>query len=219
MANGSPQKVIINERAAARLRGGHVWVYASDVLNEAGAQPGALVQVVGPKSKVLGAAIYSSASQLRLRLLRHELISSEEELLRLVQRRLAEAFDYRKKIVQDSDAYRLLFSEADRLPGLIVDRYNDVYTLQVLTQAWDRPERRQAIITAIRELTDAEHIVERADQRIRELEQLPAMESGLAHGEKHSTIFTMNGVKFHYDALSGQKTGAFLDQRENYRVA
>ena len=219
MANGSPQKVIINERAAARLRGGHVWVYASDVLNEAGAQPGALVQIVGPKSKVLGAAIYSSASQLRLRLLRHELISSEEELLRLVQRRLAEAFDYRKKIVQDSDAYRLLFSEADRLPGLIVDRYNDVYTLQVLTQAWDRPERRQAIITAIRELTDAEHIVERADQRIRELEQLSAMESGLAHGSRYSTIFTMNGVKFHYDALSGQKTGAFLDQRENYRVA
>src|SRR5437588_9967141 len=101
MANGSPQKVIINERAAARLRGGHVWVYASDVLNEAGAQPGALVQVVGPKSKVLGAAIYSSASQLRLRLLRHELISSEEELLRLVPLRVADVFDYGKIVVQD----------------------------------------------------------------------------------------------------------------------
>src|ERR1041384_2545290 len=219
MANTSPQKVIINERAAARVRGGHVWVYASDVLNDSGVEPGSLVHVVGPKNKVLGPAIYSSASQIRVRLLGRELIHSEEELLQLVQQRLAEAFDYRKKIVQDSDAYRLVFSEADRLPGLIIDRYNDVYTVQVLTQAWDRPERRRAIIATMSELAGAEHIVERVDQRIRELEQLPANESGMVQGSKHSTIFTMNGVKFHYDALSGQKTGAFLDQRENYQVA
>src|SRR6266853_842532 len=116
MANASPQKVIINERAAARLRGGHVWVYASDVLNDAGGQPGALVHVIGPKSKILGSAIYSSSSQIRL-----------------------------------------------RLPGLIVDRYNDVPTFQVLTQAWDRPERTQTIVTALNEFAQAEHIVERAD--------------------------------------------------------
>jgi 23S rRNA (cytosine1962-C5)-methyltransferase len=219
MANGSPQKVIINERAAARLRGGHVWVYASDVLNDAGVQPGSLVHVFGPKNKPLGAAIYSSSSQIRLRLLGRELLQSEHGLLLLLGRRLAEAFAYRKQIVADSDAYRLAFSEADRVPGLIIDRYNDVYTFQVLTQAWDRAERKQAIIAAMRELAGAEHIVERVDQRIRELEQLPAMESGLAHGGTNSTIVTMNGVKFHYDALSGQKTGAFLDQRENYQVA
>jgi 23S rRNA (cytosine1962-C5)-methyltransferase len=136
-----------------------------------------------------------------------------------VRQRVTEAFEYRKGAVRESDACRLLFSEADRLPGLIVDRYNDVYTFQVLTQAWDRPERKQAIVDAIRELAGAEHIVERADQRIRDLEQLPAMASGLAQGSRHSTVFTMNGVKFHYDALSGQKTGAFLDQRENYRIA
>jgi 23S rRNA (cytosine1962-C5)-methyltransferase len=219
MANISPQKVVINERAAVRLRGGHVWVYASDVLNDSAVEPGALVHVVGPKNRVLGPAIYSSASQIKLRLLGRELIHSEEELLRLVRQRLAEAFDYRKKTVQDSDAYRLVFSEADRLPGLIIDRYNDVYTVQALTQAWDRPERRQVIINAMRELAGAEHVVERVDQRIRELEQLPARESGMVQGSKHATIFTMNGVRFHYDALSGQKTGAFLDQRENYRVA
>jgi 23S rRNA (cytosine1962-C5)-methyltransferase len=102
---------------------------------------------------------------------------------------------------------------------LIVDRYNDVFTLQVLTQAWDVPERRQAIIAALKEFTGAENIVERADSRIRELEQLPAMESGLIEGQKSSTVFTINGVKFHYDALGGQKTGAFLDQRENYAAA
>src|ERR1051326_3958188 len=161
MANSSPQKVIINERAAARLRSGHVWVYAADVLNDAGVQPGALVHVMGPKSKVLGSAIYSSSSQIRLRLLGRELLSSEDELVLMLRQRLAEAFNYRKKIVQDSDACRLVFSEADRVPGLIVDRYSDVYTFQVLAQAWDRPERREAIITAIQEQAGAEHMVER----------------------------------------------------------
>src|SRR5215472_8311650 len=123
MANGSLQKVIINDRAAARLRNGHVWVYASDVLNDAGIPAGALVHVVGPKSKVLGSAIYSSSSQIKLRLLSREMPGSEEELMKLLRQRLAEAFAYRAKVVRDSDAYRLVFSEADRLPGLIVDRY------------------------------------------------------------------------------------------------
>jgi 23S rRNA (cytosine1962-C5)-methyltransferase len=221
MANHSllPPKVIINERAATRLRSGHVWVYASDVVEDAGADAGSLVHVAGSRDKVLGSSIYSSSSQIKLRLLGRELLNSEADLLHLLRQRMADAFAYRGRVVRESDAYRLLFSEADRLPGLIIDRYNDVFTFQVLTQAWDHPERKQAIVTAIRELAQAEHIVERVDQRIRELEQLPAQESGLALGDKHATIFTTNGVKFHYDALSGQKTGAFLDQRENYRVA
>jgi 23S rRNA (cytosine1962-C5)-methyltransferase len=219
MANGSPRKVIVNDRAAKRLRDGHVWIYASDVLNDAGAKPGDMVHVIGPKDKILGSAIYSSSSQIKLRLLGREALRSEEELLQLVRRRLAEAVSYRTKIVQNSDACRLVFSEADRLPGLIVDRYNDVFTLQVLTQAWAAPERKQAIIDGLREIAGAENIVERADARIRDLEQLPAMESALVQGGKSSTVFTLNGVKFQYDALGGQKTGAFLDQRENYAAA
>ena len=196
-----------------------MWVYTSDVLNDAGAQPGAMVHVVGPKEKILGSAIYSSSSQIKLRLLGREALGSEEELLHLVTQRLGEAISYRQKVVHDSDACRLVFSEADRLPGLIVDRYNDVFTLQVLTQAWARPERKQAIVEGLKSLAAAENIVERADARIRELEQLPEMESSLVHGSKSSTVFSMHGVKFHYDALSGQKTGAFLDQRENYAAA
>lgn len=219
MANGLPRKIIVNERAAKRLREGHVWVYASDVLNDAGAQPGAMVHVIGPKDKILGSAIYSSSSQIKLRLLGREALRTEEELLQLVRQRLAEAVAYREKVVHNSDACRLVFSEADRLPGLIVDRYNDVFTLQVLTQAWDLPERKQAIIAGLKEFAGAENIVERADARIRELEQLPEMASGLVEGHKSSTVFAMNGIKFHYDALGGQKTGAFLDQRENYAAA
>lgn len=213
------RKVIISDRAAARLRSGHVWVYASDVLNDGDAAPGDLVHVVNAKGRLLGSAIYSSASQIRLRLLSREALNSEDELLGLVRLRLAEAVEYRNTVVRDANACRLLFSEGDRLPGLIVDRYNDVFTLQVLTQAWDRPERRKAIIAALQELTAAEHIVERVDDRIRELEQLPQLSSQALAGGKTATTFSLNGVHFQYDARSGQKTGSFLDQRENYAAA
>ncbi|MGB0105499.1 MAG: class I SAM-dependent rRNA methyltransferase, partial [Candidatus Sulfotelmatobacter sp.] len=108
---------------------------------------------------------------------------------------------------------------ADFLPGLIVDRYNDVLSMQILTQAMDAEIVRETVIS---ELTDRLHpasIVERVDPRVRQLEDLPPRASGLVQGEKTSTIFTMNGVQFHFDSLEGQKTGAFLDQRENYAAA
>ncbi len=214
------KKVIINERAAARLRAGHVWVYASDVLNDGGATPGVLVHVVNTKGKLLGSAIFSSSSQIKLRLLTREALGSENDLLQLLRERLAEAVAYRQQVVRDSDACRLVFSEGDRLPGLIVDRYNDVYTLQILTQAWDKPERREVITEALQELTGAQNILERVDERIRQLEQLSPRESQMVQGSKNVTIFTMSGVQFHYDGLAGgQKTGAFLDQRENYAAA
>ncbi len=212
-------KVIINDRSAARLRAGHAWIYASDVLNDGTALPGSLVHVVNTKGKLQGSAVFSSSSQIKLRMLASDAIDSEAKLLELLVDRLGEAVNYRRLIVRDSNAYRLVFSEADRLPGLVVDRYNDVVTLQVLTQAWDRPERRSAIVAALRELTGVENIIERVDDRIRSLEQLPALESSLIQGSKSSTTVTMNGVSFHYDGLSGQKTGAFLDQRENYASA
>jgi 23S rRNA (cytosine1962-C5)-methyltransferase len=212
-------KVIINDRSAARLHAGHVWVYASDVLNDGTATPGSLVHVVNTKGKLQGSAVFSSSSQIKLRIIANHAIASESELRDLIAERLRVAVNYRKLIVRDSDAYRLVFSEADRLPGLIVDRFNDVITLQILTQAWDRPERRSAIVETVRELTGVDNIIERVDERIRTLEQLPALDSSLLCGNKRATTITMNGVSFHYDALSGQKTGAFLDQRENYAAA
>ncbi len=210
-------QVKISDRALARLRSGHVWVYESDVAGAGRIAPGALVHVVDARGKPLGSALYSSSSQIALRLLTRELLRSEEDFLRLVSQRLAEAVAYRR--VGSSDAYRLVFSEADRLPGLIVDRYNDLCVLQILTQAWDRPERRDHLARSLRELTGAPHLVERADERIRELEQLAPLASRVLYGDKTETVFTMNGVRFHYHALGGQKTGAFLDQRENYTAA
>ncbi|MGB8988297.1 MAG: class I SAM-dependent rRNA methyltransferase, partial [Candidatus Sulfotelmatobacter sp.] len=116
-------------------------------------------------------------------------------------------------------AYRLIFSEADFLPGLIVDRYNDILSLQILTQAMDAEMVRATLISELTEQLHPASIVERVDPRVRQLEELPPRPSGLLRGEKSSTVFTMNGVQFKFEALEGQKTGAFLDQRENYAAA
>jgi 23S rRNA (cytosine1962-C5)-methyltransferase len=212
-------QIRINERAAARLRSGHVWVFASDVVDTGIAEPGALVHVLGPKDRPLGSAIYSSSSQIRLRLLGRELLHGEDDLMQLIRKRVEEARQFREQVVRESEAYRLIFSEGDRLPGLMVDRYNDIAAVQILTQAWDRPQRKQTIVDAVREAVGVEHVVERMDPRIRELEQLPVTPSGNLYSHKSATVFSLNGVRFHYDAAGGQKTGAFLDQRENYAAA
>jgi 23S rRNA (cytosine1962-C5)-methyltransferase len=212
-------QIAINPRAVGRLRSGHVWVYESDLASNNKPEPGALIQVTDPRGKILGTALYSSSSQIALRMLTRDPLSSEEELLELTRKRMAEAITYRSRMVDGSNAYRVVFSEADRLPGLMIDRYDDVYTLQILTQAWDQAERKRAVLRSLCELTGAEHVVERVDNRIRELEQLPPLASSVVHGRRSATIFSMNGVQFHYDATGGQKTGAFLDQRENYAAA
>jgi 23S rRNA (cytosine1962-C5)-methyltransferase len=129
------------------------------------------------------------------------------------------AIAYREPIVRDTDAYRVIFSEGDFLPGLIVDRYHDVVSMEVLTQAMDSEPLRAVVISALTENLRPAAIVERVEPRIRELEQLPPRDSGLIQGEKKETEFSMNGVRFRYRALEGQKTGAFLDQRENYAAA
>jgi 23S rRNA (cytosine1962-C5)-methyltransferase len=137
----------------------------------------------------------------------------------VLRRRIADAIVYREPLVRDSEACRVIFSEGDFLPGLIVDRYGDILSLQILTQAMDADPARQTILA---ELTDRLHpasIIERVDPRVRELESLPSRASGLLQGEKSATTFAMNSVRFRYDALAGQKTGAFLDQRENYAAA
>ena len=181
----------------------------------AGVAPGAMVAVTDDRGKPLGTALYSSASQIAIRMISSRPVGSFSGLL---AERLAAAIAYRERLVENTDAYRVVFSEADFLPGLIVDRYNDVISLQILTQAMDAEPVRAGIVSGLKQLKPA-GIVERADSRIRELEQLPGRESGLVYGDKSSTEFAMNGVRFRYDGLHGQKTGAFLDQRENYAAA
>jgi 23S rRNA (cytosine1962-C5)-methyltransferase len=209
-------KVKVSPRGASRLKDGHVWVYKSDIAAAEGVPPGSIVTVVDHRGQSLGTALYSSSSQIAIRIISHDPVSDFPALLR---QRVSEAVAYRKKIVKDTSAYRVIFSEADFLPGLIVDRYNDILSLQILTQAMDAEIVRQSVLSELTEQFHPASIVERVEPRVRQLEDLPPRESGLLSGEKTSTIFTMNGIQFHFDALEGQKTGAFLDQRENYAAA
>jgi len=191
-------------------------VYRSDLAAEA--PPGALVHVRDERRKRLGSALYSSSSQIAIRLLSSEEIT-EEALPGLLRARIAGAIEFRRQTARDTDSYRVMFSEADLLPGLIVDKYNDVLAMQALTQAFDRDELRQVVLDSLSEHFPDASVLERVDAHIRKLEELPARDSQLLRGERSSTIFTLNGVRFHFDGLSGQKTGAFLDQRENYAAA
>jgi 23S rRNA (cytosine1962-C5)-methyltransferase len=212
--------VKISRRGAKRLQDCHVWVYRSDIISANGVAPGAAVGVTDERGKFLGTALYSSASQIAIRMISPHAVN---DLAGLLRERIQAAISYRELVVRDTDAYRVVFSEADFLPGLIVDRYNDLLSLQVLTQAMDTDSVREVVISELRERLKPASIAERVDPRIRELEQLPSRTSGLIQGESErketSTVFSMNGVRFHYEALEGQKTGAFLDQRENYAAA
>ena len=208
--------VKLSSRGSSRLKSGHVWVYRSDIVSSDGVPPGAVVEVADERGKFLGTALYSSASQIAIRIISPNKV---DDLPGLLRKRIQNSIAYREPVVRDSDAYRVIFSEADFLPGLIVDRYNDLLSFQVLTQAMDSEPLRQTMLSELGERLKPVAIVERVDPRVRELEQLPARASGLVHGQKDSTVFSMNGVRFHFDALLGQKTGAFLDHRENYAAA
>ncbi|HZP23138.1 MAG TPA: class I SAM-dependent rRNA methyltransferase [Terriglobales bacterium] len=209
--------VVVNRRGAARLRAGHPWVYRSDVQAEPEPAAGALVCVQDERGRKLGTAFYSSASQIAVRLLDDGI--TNQNLPKLLRRRMAAAIEYRRQRVREADSYRVIFSEGDLLPGLMVDKYNDVLVLQALTQAFHRDDVRQTVVDSLGEEFPGASVVERVDAHIQELERLPPRPSQLLVGERSSTVFTLNGVQFHFDALAGQKTGAFLDQRENYAAA
>ena len=209
-------KIKISPRGVTRLKSGHVWVYRSDVLTSDEVAPGSLVAVTDQRGKSFGTALYSSSSQIAIRMISHESVS---DLTTLLRHRISAAIAYRESFVRDTSAYRLIFSEADFLPGLIVDRYSDILSLQILTQAFDANTVRETLLSELAHQLSPVSVIERVDPRVRELETLPPRASGLVYGDKTATTFSMNGVQFHFDALEGQKTGAFLDQRENYAAA
>jgi 23S rRNA (cytosine1962-C5)-methyltransferase len=214
--NRNVPKVKVSPRGATRLKSGHVWVYRSDIVSADGVAAGSVVTVTDPRGKAMGTALYSSSSQIAIRMISRTPVPDFPVLLR---ERIADAIVYREKVVHDTNAYRVIFSEADFLPGLIADRYNDIVSLQILTQAMDAEPVREAIVSELAKHLPPAAIIERVDPRVRELETLPPRSSGVLQGDKTSTTFAMNGVQFRYDALEGQKTGAFLDQRENYAAA
>jgi len=233
---GKPQQhgpaAVIQRRAADRLRAGHLWVYRSDVEElvpplgaESILEAGSLVTVVDSRGIPLGTALYSASSQIALRMVSPEPSVNREQYLDQVRERLLQALALRDDLSPESlenNACRLVFSEADGLPGIVADKYNDLVILQLLTQGTAQDDLRQLITEVLTGRLKLATVVERPDPRVRELEQLaaPSPEPLFAQGAAQlATVFTINGLRFHFDATAGQKTGAFLDQRLNYAAA
>ena len=243
----------ITRRAADRLRAGHLWVYRTDLESQqssAALEPGSLITLTDSREIPLGTAIYSSASTIAARLVSRTPALSRAQYLADLRTRIDAALQLRRKLAPTSaknNAHRLIFSEADNLPGIIADRYNDLVLLQLLTQGTAQDDVRAAVVatfsTAFAKQKSTLTIWERPDPRIRELEELPVPTPGplfTTHTDSvapdglsfrtgaerdtdqaapTTTRFALNGLHFYYDAASGQKTGAFLDQRLNYAAA
>jgi len=227
----------VSRRAAERVRAGHLWVYRSDVESltpppdAASILSGALVTVTDNRGIPLGTALYSAVSQITLRIVSSEIALSRATYLAQLQQRAIDALHLRDEVAPaspDNNAYRLIFSEADNLPGIIADRYNDLVILQLLMQGTAQDDVRETLAEVIQNHLHHEAcgltLWERPDPKIRELEQLPAPAFGPLFSTntetpQQTTIFTINGLRFHFNAGSGQKTGAFLDQRLNYAAA
>jgi 23S rRNA (cytosine1962-C5)-methyltransferase len=207
-------EVRVNRKAAARVASGHPWIFTSDIESRDGAQGGAAIKVADHKGRPLGTAHYSSTSQISIRMLSRQI----EEIGRdFYLRRIRAAEAHRRDVVRDSDAYRVVHAEADLLPALIVDRYGDYLVVQTLNQGMDAA--KADIVSCLEEIFAPKGIVARNDVSVRSKEQLP-LETTILSGEVPESVqVRMNGLTLSADLLRGQKTGIFLDQRENYRAA
>lgn len=208
------KNVVISRRGAERVRAGHLWIYRSDVRANADVRGGSVVSVRDERGRFIGQALYSDQSEITLRLLtlRDEAIDRE-----WWRERLRASVARRTGLERVADAYRLVYSEGDLLPSLIVDKYGDVVVLQTLSQGTDVVKE---MLTEL--LVDELHpraILERNDVRVRELEGLEQRASVLWGDAPAELEITQHGVRYQVAPLGGQKTGAFLDQRENHLAA
>jgi 23S rRNA (cytosine1962-C5)-methyltransferase len=241
----------ITRRAADKIRAGHLWVYRTDLESQANTlDPGALVTLIDSREIPLGTALYSTASTIAARLVSRAPALTRAQYLAELRTRVDAALQLRRELAPISatnNAHRLIFAEADNLPGIVADRYHDLVLLQLVTQGTAQDDVRAVLIAAFSAAFAKEKcgltLWERPDPRIRELEQLPAPAPGplfTTHVDSVApdglsfrtgterdtdqaapitTRFVLNGLNFSYDAASGQKTGAFLDQRLNYAAA
>jgi len=205
--------VVISSRGEERLESGHPWIYRADVANvRAGA--GDIVQIRSPRGRTLGSALYSDRSQIALRLLSYGDAPAD---LALIRRRLESAIAFRRSLAIDASAYRLVHGEADLLPSLIVDRYGDYLVVQTLSQGMDR--LMPALTPMLAELLQPRGILARNDPRARVLEGLEQRVEVVAGDLPESVTVTETGIEYEVDLRRGQKTGLFLDQRENRAAA
>lgn len=205
--------VAVSPRGVQRLHAGHAWVYRGDV-RRADASAGSIVRLEDDRGHFLGRAFFSDKSQIAIRLLtRHDVPTDRSFFLHRIQA----AADYRKAIVHDTEAYRIVYGEADLLPSLVVDRYSDYLSLQTLSQGTDR--YKPLFVEILKELFSPRGIIERNDPKVRLLEGLEQRVSVLYGEIPNEVECYSNGLRWIFDLHKGQKTGSFLDQRENHAAA
>jgi len=202
--------ISVTKRGADRIRRGHLWIYRSDIVKAPEAAGGSVVLVSDQTRNFVGQAFFSNSSQIALRFLTQTKEPIDREWWR---NRIREAAERRKGISSDTNAYRLVYSEGDLLPSLIIDRYDDVLVLQTLSQGTEAI--KPLLVELLVEEFAPRAIIERNDVRVRQHEGLELI-TGTLHGQTPDEFeILQDGVRFIVSPLSGQKTGSFLDQREN----
>ena len=205
---------ILRPRGEDRVRGGHPWVYRSDIADVVDADAGAIVEVRGPRNRLLGHALFSDQSQITIRMISRDETPIDEAFWRA---RLDAAIRFRDSLQINATAFRLVHGEADLLPSLIVDRYDDYLVMQTLSQGMDR--LAPTLVKLLAEITGAKGILARNDPKVRKLEGLDQKVEVL-YGTVPETLSVYEaGITYAVDPWRGQKTGLFLDQRENREAA
>ncbi|MBL9178351.1 MAG: class I SAM-dependent rRNA methyltransferase [Verrucomicrobiaceae bacterium] len=198
----------------ARLFHGHVWVYATEIQKRHGdPKPGDVVSLQDVRGKPLGSAIYNPQSQISARLFSYR---RQDLDLDFFTRRIQRAIKVREASAVDLNLCRLVWSESDGLPGVIIDRYGDFLVLQTLTLAMD--QRKDLIVQALNDILKPRGIIERNEATVRKAEGMELVK-GVISGEKPAPyVVRHQGSAFHADLLEGQKTGLYLDQLDNYQL-
>ena len=205
--------VVVSRKGQARLERGHPWVFRSDVVKDGGATAGALVRVAGVRGEPLGFAFWSARSEIRLRMLERGAALAPSFLRDRIER----ALRWRQTVAAGAEAYRVVHGEGDGLPSLVVDRYGEYLVIQTLSQGTERA--KPEIVAALGELLKPLGIVERNDPKVRTLEGLEQTVSVLQGDVPERVLVSEGDVRLAVDLREGQKTGLFLDQRENHLAA
>ncbi|MEX1140468.1 MAG: class I SAM-dependent rRNA methyltransferase [Bacteroidota bacterium] len=205
--------IVLKKQEEERLLSGHQWIFSNEVKSIQGnPEAGDVVELHRHDGKFLGIGFFHPNSLIAFRLLSRE---REEVTFEFFEKKLSQALSLRRRLFPHSETFRLVHGEGDFLPGLIVDKYNEYLSIQTLSLGMDR--RITLICDVLESLLHPKAIVERNESPLRPLEQLP-LKKDVLRGTLDQTIVAENGVKFKIDLLSGQKTGIFLDQRDNRKA-
>ncbi len=201
-----PQKVVHIIRKKSRRD--HLWIFANEIRRTEGNPIAGDTVLVYERGKLIGSGLYNPHSLIRIRLYSKR---NEEFDLAFIKKRIEDAYQYRKQVLPQENDFRLIFGESDFLPGIVIDKYGDHFTLQTFTLATE--QRKELICQALSSLFPVQSIFEKNDFRLRDIEQLPRQEGLLYGAIEDKIVINENQAKFYVDIKGGQKTGYFFDHR------